>query len=50
MVIKSNPYGTIEFATFFGGNDWDWGINVDVDSNNNILIGGHTKSTKDLFR
>lgn len=45
MVIKSNPNGTIEFATYIGGNDWDWGINVDVDSSNNIIVGGHTKST-----
>ena len=43
-VLKFNPNGTILWGTYFGGNSWDWGWDVAIDSGDNIIITGWTSS------
>ncbi len=42
--IKRDPIGIIEWSTYYGGGDDDWGRSVALDSDGNIIIYGFTKS------
>ena len=44
-ISKFSPNGTLIFSTYFGGDDDDWATSVDIDSNNNIIFTGMTKSS-----
>ncbi|TFH06235.1 MAG: hypothetical protein E4H14_11230 [Candidatus Thorarchaeota archaeon] len=39
------PTGNILFATFLGGNDYDWLGDISLDENGTAYISGHTEST-----
>ncbi len=45
FVLKLNSEGTkLEYATYLGGNEIDWGNSIDVDNHNNAYVCGITQS------
>ncbi len=45
FLFKISPEGdTLNFSTFIGGNDDDWGYGVALDSSNSIYLSGNTSS------
>ncbi len=44
-LLKLNSNGQRIWATFYGGNDVDFGTDIAVDNSNNIIIAGQTQST-----
>ena len=44
FILKFNSLGLLQWATYYGGNDYDYGYSIAVDGNNNILITGRTQS------
>jgi len=47
-LAKFNPDGQIMWNTFYGGDEQDTGVNVDVDNDNNIFLTGGTGSFDSL--
>jgi hypothetical protein len=45
FVAKFNSNGVRLWCSYYGGNDWDYGKNIVLDNNGNILIDGWTLST-----
>lgn len=39
----SSDFTTLEYATYIGGNDWDWGYSVDIDPDENLYMFGYTE-------
>gem|GEM_PF-938224 len=48
FIVKFNSAGQRLFGTYYGGTDYDVNNSVKVDSNNNILISGYTRSNVGL--
>ena len=44
FLTKFNSDGELLFSTFFGGSGWDTGRCIAIDSDNNIILTGHTSS------
>ena len=44
FVAKLSSSGTEVWSTYLGGEDWDYGRGVTVDSNDNIVVAGGTES------
>jgi len=45
FVFKLNSNGsTVLFSTFIGGNNWDYGFNIEIDTKLNIYVTGYTRS------
>lgn len=44
FVAKISPSGTLLWASYLGGSDWDYGNAITVDSQDNILVAGTTYS------
>lgn len=47
--ISSAANGNLWWSTFFGGDNFDWALDVIVDANNNSYLGGKTKSSQNPF-
>jgi hypothetical protein len=45
FLAKITPWGTLAFATCFGGGDGEWGGSIAIDSTGNLWITGMTWST-----
>ena len=45
FVSKFSSNGSLLWSTFLGGNDYDWGLDVVVDSEGNAYITGSTRSS-----
>ncbi|MHA1220225.1 MAG: DUF7948 domain-containing protein [Candidatus Heimdallarchaeota archaeon] len=45
FVVKLNSTGHIQFSTYWGGTEGDWGYGVAFDTDNRILVTGDTYST-----
>lgn len=46
FVLKLNAKGSsVIYSTYVGGNNWDYGLDIIVDSNNNVIITGQTNSS-----
>jgi len=48
FIVKFNSSGARQWATYFGGNGYDWANNITRDINNNIYIAGYTTSTNNI--
>ncbi len=45
FVVKVNPAGSeLAYATFLGGDEWDWGAAIAVDETESIYVTGNTMS------
>jgi Beta-propeller repeat len=45
FVVKLSSSFVLEYSTYLGGNGYDYGVAVDVDSNQYIYVAGATRST-----
>lgn len=45
FLVKLNTVGTIQWATFYGGNGADYARGIAIDNANNIIIVGNTQSS-----
>ncbi|MFX0093368.1 MAG: SBBP repeat-containing protein [Candidatus Hodarchaeota archaeon] len=45
FVAKYDEFGNLNYATYFGGSDYDYSGGIAVDSAGNIIVGGNTWST-----
>lgn len=46
FIVKLNaPGSNLQFSTYFGGSNYDYGYGIDLDPNNDVCITGHTYST-----
>ncbi len=48
FLCKFNSNGTQAWATYFGGNNLDYGYGVTSDLNENVILSGYTNSTTNL--
>lgn len=48
FITKFNPDGTVQWSTYFGGENTDFIANIALDSNDNIYIVGFTNSTSGI--
>lgn len=48
FVLRLNPTGTLYWASYFGGNVGENGVEVSIDANNNVLFAGCSASTSDF--
>jgi len=44
FLAKFNMTGTLEYCTFLGGEDSEWGVDLAIDSTDNIVVTGFTMS------
>ena len=44
FLAKFNTTGTLEYLTFLGGESTDWGVDLAIDSDDNVVITGFTTS------
>ncbi len=45
FIVKLNSAGNFIWGTYFGGSGGEFVFSADIDSDNNILVGGYTSST-----
>src|SRR5690606_33763959 len=45
FLVKFDSTGALQWATFFGGNEHDYGQAVAVDNNANVIVAGSTESS-----
>ncbi len=45
FVVKVSASGLLQWMTYLGGSDWDYGYGIAVDSAGNALVTGYTTST-----
>lgn len=48
-VVKFNAAGVRQWGTYFGGNSWEEGIDININPAGEILLGGNTASTSGLI-
>jgi len=48
VLVKLNSLGIREWGTYYGGNGNDYAYSLDVDSNDNIYLGGESSSTQSV--
>jgi hypothetical protein len=44
FVARLNPSGGMVYCTYLGGNGWEWGLDINVDSSGNSYVIGYTDS------
>ena len=45
FIVKFNSAGVRQWATYYGGTDFDWGSNVACDASGNVFMAGFTQGT-----
>jgi len=48
FIAKFNPSGERIWGTYYGGTDYDFAQGIALDSNNNVIISGDTRSSTDI--
>ena len=48
FIAKFDSNGNRLWGTYLGGSYWDYLLSIDIDGNNNIIVGGETRSTSGL--
>lgn len=48
FIAKLDSNGVTNWCGYYGGNDWDCSMSLSVDNEENIVIGGWTKSTNNI--
>ncbi len=48
FIVKFDTNGNRLWGTYYGGESFDYCTSVSTDSNNNILVGGHTASNENI--
>ncbi len=48
IISKFSPSGTLLWGTYLGAGEFDEGYGIDIDSNDNIYVGGHTQSASGI--
>lgn len=48
LLAKFTPNGNLLWATYYGGNSSEIGVDCVTDNNNNVYLGGETKSTNNI--
>lgn len=49
FIIKYNSSGSIVWSTYYGGDNNDVGMALDIDNANNIIVAGYTNTTNTTF-